>query len=214
VNYCRPTPPTRRLDSPATVTCGQSRRCATSRGQSRSAPAVPRPTNVWVPHCWPKAIEQGRAAIRLQPDIATAHNNLAWFLTNAPDPQHRQPAEALEQARKAVEMAPKEGNNYNTLALAEYHTVHWSESLAAREQSMKLRKGGDAYDWFLLALAFWQQAEKDRAWTWFDKAVTWVKEQPRKDADLFQLWGTSWRRWGRRVTPRALATTWWTRRPA
>jgi len=66
------------------------------------------------------------------------HNNLALALAIAPDAPQRPIAEALEHARKAIELAPENCATNNTLALAEYRSGSWSEALAASEQSMKL----------------------------------------------------------------------------
>ena len=35
---------------------------------------------------------------------------------------------------------------------------------------MDLRQGGDAFDWFLLAMAHWQLDQKDAALEWYTKA--------------------------------------------
>ena len=65
-----------------------------------------------------EAIAEYREAIRLQPDDANAHNNLAWLLATAADPQWRQPAEAVKLAAKAVELSPKFGMFWSTLGAA------------------------------------------------------------------------------------------------
>ena len=96
--------------------------------------------------------------------------------------------EALEHARKAVELAPKTGDIVNTLALAEYRAGHWNESIAASDRSMALGTGGDGYDWFVLAMAHWRKGEKDEARTWFDKAVAWTKGKDPKNEELRQIW--------------------------
>ncbi len=135
-----------------------------------------------------EAIAEYREGIRLELDDARARNNLAWALVVSPKRPRRDYDEGLLQARKAVELAPKDGHSFNTLALAEYRSGHWAESLAAGERSMELRKGGDAYDWFLLAMARWQKGDKDEARKWFDKAVAWTREKDPKNAELRQFW--------------------------
>src|SRR5262249_17893279 len=93
-----------------------------------------------------------------------------------------------KHARAAVALDPKSAETYNTLALAEFRSGHWKESVAASEESMALRKGPDASDWFLQALARWQNGEKDEARRWVDKAVGWTREQAPRNAELRQLW--------------------------
>jgi hypothetical protein len=61
--------------------------------------------------------------------------------------------EALAHAHRAVELIPEDSASVNTLALAEYRSEHWAESVAAAERAMKMRNRGNAEDWFVLALA-------------------------------------------------------------
>jgi hypothetical protein len=74
------------------------------------------------------------------------------------------------------------------LALAEFRSGHWRESLAASERSLELKKGDDAFAWFLLAMAHWQLGEKDKASNWFNKAVDWAKRKAPGDTELRRLW--------------------------
>ena len=41
---------------------------------------------------------------------------------------------------------------------------------------MELRKGGDANDWFFLAMAHWQLGEKEKARQWHDRAAQWMDD--------------------------------------
>ena len=91
-------------------------------------------------------------------------------------------------ARKAVVHAKNGENCYGTLALAEYRSGHWAESLAASKRTMELRKGMFAYDWFFQALAHGQKGNKAEARKWFDKAIAWTKEKDPKNAELRQFW--------------------------
>ena len=135
-----------------------------------------------------EAIAEYREAIRLKPDHPEALNSLAWALVVSPKRPRQDYDEGLVHARKAVELAPKDGNTSNTLALAEYRAGHWNESIAASERSMALRNGGNANDWLFLAMAHWRKGEKDEARRWFDKAVAWTKEKDPKNAELRQFW--------------------------
>jgi hypothetical protein len=47
---------------------------------------------------------------------------------------------------------------------------------------MKIRKGGDGFDWFFLAMVHWQQGDRDEARKWYDRAVAWAdKPQPANE---------------------------------
>ena len=56
-------------------------------------------------------------------------------------------------AREAVTLAPKAGNYWNTLGVAQYRAGDAKAAVAALEESMRLRAGGDPYDWLFLAMA-------------------------------------------------------------
>jgi hypothetical protein len=53
---------------------------------------------------------------------------------------------------------------------------------------MTLRQGGNASDWFILALAHARKGDKDEAIRWFDKAVASTREKAPDDAELRQFW--------------------------
>jgi tetratricopeptide (TPR) repeat protein len=134
-------------------------------------------------------IVEYREMVRLQPGNGVYRNDLAWSLVLAPERPRRLYEEALMHARKGVELAPENRIIFlSTLALAEYRVGHWAESIAASERSMALQNGGAAWDWFFLAMAHAQMAEKDEARKWFDKAVVWTKEKDSRNSELRQFW--------------------------
>ena len=55
--------------------------------------------------------------------------------------------------------------------------------------SIDRTKGVDASNWFLLAMALGQKADRDEARKWFDQAVAWTREKDPKNSDLRQFWG-------------------------
>jgi tetratricopeptide (TPR) repeat protein len=134
-----------------------------------------------------EAIAEYRAALRIQPDHASARNNLGWLLAKKGEPTLA--AEALEDARKAVALDPKNGGWQNTLALAEYRAGHFAEAIAAAERSIELiRPGVDASNWFFLAMAHARRGEADRARGFFDWAVAWTRKNAPKNPELLQFW--------------------------
>lgn len=91
---------------------------------------------------------------------------------------------AVELAKKAVELAPKQGYIRNTPGVALFRAGDWEAAIAELKKSMELRKGGDAADWFFLAMAHWQLGEKDEARKWYDKAVPWMEKNNAKNEEL------------------------------
>ena len=126
-------------------------------------------------------------SLKLQPDDAVGYNELAWRLAASPIEQFRDPARAVELAKKAVELAPKDGNSRNTLGVSQYRAGDWQASIEALEMSMELRKGGDASDWFFLAMAKWQLHDKEEARTWYDRAIEWMKKNQPKNEELLRF---------------------------
>ncbi len=135
-----------------------------------------------------EAIAAHREALRLNPDYTNIPNNLAWALALTPDRPLRDYDEAAALARRAIELTPKEGISYNTLALAEYRRGRWDDAIAASEQSIKLIKGVDASNWFFLAMGHARKGEKDTAITWFDKAVAWTRKNDPRNPELLRFW--------------------------
>jgi tetratricopeptide (TPR) repeat protein/tRNA A-37 threonylcarbamoyl transferase component Bud32 len=116
------------------------------------------------------------------PDTLTSMNALAWLCATCPDAKLRNPKRAVELAKNAVDRAPKNGNLWNTLGVAYYRSGEWQNSVQALEKSTSLRRGGDSFDWFFLAMAHWQLGRKEQARQWYDKAVSWeAKHQLQSD---------------------------------
>jgi tetratricopeptide (TPR) repeat protein len=82
------------------------------------------------------------AALRLNPNLAIAHNNLAWLYATADDPQYRNPASALDHARKAVQLTGQREPNYiDTLAEALYVNHRFADAVQAETATLRLDPG-------------------------------------------------------------------------
>jgi tetratricopeptide (TPR) repeat protein/serine/threonine protein kinase len=123
-----------------------------------------------------------REGLRLGPNDANAHNAASWFHATCPDAKFRDPQRAVELARQAVALAPKEGSYWNTLGVAHYRAGDYKASLTSLQQSMELNAGGDSGDWFILAMVHWRLGEKGTARQWYSRAVQWMdKNDPTND---------------------------------
>jgi serine/threonine protein kinase len=91
---------------------------------------------------------------------------------------------AVEAAQQATNASPNDGNYWNTLGAAQYCAGDWQSSIKALKTSMKLRGGGDAFDWFFLAMAYWRLDQREDARTWYDKAAQWMDRHQPKDEEL------------------------------
>ena len=59
----------------------------------------------------------------------------------------------------------------------------------ALTNSTELREGGDAFDWFYLAIAQNQLGHKDGARSWYDKSVDWAEINEPRNEELRRLRG-------------------------
>jgi len=111
-------------------------------------------------------------------------NSFAWCCATSRFSELRDPPRAVELAQKAVELAPQTGGYWNTLGVAQYRAENWSGAIAGFERSMALRRGGDSFDWFFLAMTAWQLGDHDEARQWYDRAVLWMDEHNPNDKEL------------------------------
>ena len=80
-----------------------------------------------------------------------------------------------------MSLKPENWMFWNTLGVAAYRAGDWKEAEEALEKSMGLNKGGEAADWFFLAMTRRRQGRPDEARQWFDRAAAWTREkQPRE----------------------------------
>jgi serine/threonine protein kinase/Tfp pilus assembly protein PilF len=136
---------------------------------------------------WEAELRDREALAALQPVSAVHLNDLAWFLATCPEARLSDPKRGVALARKAVELAPKAGTVWNTLGVARYRTGDWKAANEALARGMELRDGGDAFDWFFLAMAHWHLGDKDEARKWFDKAVAWAEKNAKDDEELHRF---------------------------
>jgi tetratricopeptide (TPR) repeat protein len=131
---------------------------------------------------------QRRALKPGHPRTMSTLNTLAWRLATAPDPQDRDPRRAAGLAREVVEHSPKQSTAWNTLGVASYRAGVWKDAVTALEKSEELAPGKSlGYNAVFLAMAHWQQGEKEKARQWYDRALTWIEKNGRPDPDLLQF---------------------------
>ncbi|MBX6313784.1 MAG: tetratricopeptide repeat protein [Isosphaeraceae bacterium] len=119
--------------------------------------------------------------------LAQQENNLAWFLATCPHPEVRSPAKAVELARKAIAFDPREGNTWNTLGAALYRAGDLPAADDALIRAMRLRAGGDSYDWFFLAMIRWRTGDREQAEHLYDRALAWWQANRPGDPELYRL---------------------------
>jgi superkiller protein 3 len=126
-------------------------------------------------------------ALRVKPDDAAAQANLAWLLATCQDPKLRDPARAVELARKAVALSPEAGSTWKSLGVARYRVGEWASAIADLEKSEALEPDTHlAFNGFFLAMSHWRLRRLVEARQWYDKAVARMEksrpgdEEPRR----------------------------------
>jgi tetratricopeptide (TPR) repeat protein len=122
-----------------------------------------------------EAIAIYTAALAEYPDSLALCSQTARFFATYPDPAVRRPEEALRLARHATEVAPRDSGAWNVLGIACYRNGQWQLAVDALQKSMQLHDGGEAWDWFYLAMSLRQLGEQDEAKKWFAQGVAWAK---------------------------------------
>ena len=133
---------------------------------------------------WDRASADYSKVIELSPKFPLGFNSLAWLLATCPDQKFRDPSRAVELAKKAVELAPKDGSQWNTLGVAQYRAGSRKAASEALNKSMALEKGGNSFDWFFLAMAHWHLGERDQAREWYRQAIGWMKKNQANNEEL------------------------------
>ncbi len=166
-------------------------------GRPREAAVAYRRALEWQAKMVAKHFDQEPALQRRQ-ELAVIHHNLAWLLIVSSDPQVRDLKQAIEHAKKAVELEPgatngsdvntancrKLPNLWNTLAVACYRRGDCHASIEALHRAMDLQGGPNGFDGVFLSMAHWQLGDKEQPRKWFDQAVKWMDEHKLQDEDL------------------------------
>ena len=102
-------------------------------------------------------------------------------MATCPDPRFIDGNEAVDLARKALQLDPMSNIVPNTLGVALYRKGEWKDAIDFLAKSTELRAGGDSFDWFFLAMAHWQLDQKTEALEWYEKAVQWMDKSPENE---------------------------------
>jgi tetratricopeptide (TPR) repeat protein len=99
----------------------------------------------------------------------------------------RDPAHALDLARKAAQRAPVAVDVYRALARASFGAGDWGAAAGALKNAMDMQSGGTAIEWYLMAMVEAKLGRPDEARRWYDKAVAWTETNRPNDTRLLRL---------------------------
>jgi serine/threonine protein kinase len=129
------------------------------------------------------AFQNGQLALILDPENAYVLNDLAWRLTSVPTDPWFNPTRGLALARKAVQLQPEAWLYLNTLGVAAFRNGEWETATKVLQQSIAFT-GGEAHDFFFLAMSHWHQGRKKEARELYEQAVAWTDKNKPDDSEL------------------------------
>jgi rhomboid protease GluP len=104
------------------------------------------------------AVDHYQAALKIDPNMAGAHNNLAWLYATSEDAKFRNPKEALLHAQRAVALSNwKEATFIDTLAEALYANHQYAAAVRVQTRTLSLDPNNQEYKDHM---ARYQQAAK------------------------------------------------------
>jgi tetratricopeptide (TPR) repeat protein len=114
-------------------------------------------------------------------------DDLAWLLVTYSDAQFRDSQQAIQLAKKAVELAPQTARHWRTLGVAQYEADNWNEAVAALQKAIELSHGANSYQTFHLAMAHERLGHKAHARDWYARAVEWMEKNRPDDEELVRF---------------------------
>jgi hypothetical protein len=103
-------------------------------------------------------------------------NDSAWTLISHPGLDNRDITRAIQLVEQAVTLEPESATYWNTLGIAYFRARDWKAAIHALGQAMELGCGGTGFDHFFLAMAWWQQGDKEQAHHWYWRGNAWMEE--------------------------------------
>jgi serine/threonine protein kinase len=120
-------------------------------------------------------------------DLAECSGRRGWLLAASYDPKVRSPLGAIGPAKRAVDLAPDNGNYWATLGMAHYRAGQWDVALAALEEAGKRPQPDGRIDLFFLAMTQWKLGRQDDARKRYGEAEAWRRQHAPSIAPLAQI---------------------------
>jgi serine/threonine protein kinase/Tfp pilus assembly protein PilF len=132
-----------------------------------------------------KAFRYHERSLQLDPENAGSYDAMAWILAVCPDPELRDPHQAVALALKAVRLQPDGVSPWNTLGVAQYRCEEWKPAIESLHKSEVLDGHQESsFNGFFLAMAYRQTGDQEKARVWFDKAVRWMEQNDPRNEEL------------------------------
>jgi tetratricopeptide (TPR) repeat protein len=124
-----------------------------------------------------KAVADLQKSLEMDPNLAPAHNELAWIYVTGPA-EVRSPEKALPLAQKAVYFSQNSGIYRNTLGVVHYRLGQFEAAVDELQRAVQDNKGeATADDLFFLAMSYHHLGELAKARDCYDQALRWWQNQ-------------------------------------
>jgi tetratricopeptide (TPR) repeat protein len=114
------------------------------------------------------------------PILAHRLDRLAWILAHCPNRQVRDTKAAVEYARRATELYPKNDDFWYTLGMVQFRNSDWKDSLATLDRLKSTENRLGAHAWLVSAMNLHRLARVEEARAALRKANDWMDSQERK----------------------------------
>jgi tetratricopeptide (TPR) repeat protein len=111
-------------------------------------------------------------------------NDAAWSLLVLSRPVASDVAQAVQLAEQTIELEPASATYWNTLGIAYFRAGDWKAAIHALERSVELSGEGTSFDFFFLAMAYWQSGDRRQARQWYMRAIAWMETNNPDHAHL------------------------------
>ena len=98
------------------------------------------------------------------------------MLATCPAAEFRNPQRAVILARQSMLHEGVKAEHWSLLGIAQFRAGDLTAAIESLHKSMELDNGGDAEQWFFLAMCHWQQADPQQAREWYEKAAAWFEK--------------------------------------
>jgi serine/threonine protein kinase len=117
-------------------------------------------------------------------NTALSYHVLAWQLLVPSALKYDNEVWATNLAESATRLVPNDGDFWHVLAIAYCNSGNASAATSAAQKAIDLSGGGEASDWFVLAVIENFKGNKDAAREWYDKAVAQMEKNPSPSAEM------------------------------
>ena len=123
-------------------------------------------------------------ALKIKTNEPQFLNGFSWLLANCEDVRCRDATRAVDLANKLTQLAPNDGNAWNTLGVAQFRLGDYQNSVTSLNKAIYINHEANGCDYFFLAMAHWQLGNHERALDFYLKADKWMQEHKPDDQEL------------------------------